>query len=78
MSKGNIVVIGTLKGTAYAGINGDENAYVVALRMNPIQIKIGNIIARSPDYTAKNQSTEPQIAYIEDGSICIESIKLNK
>lgn len=83
-SNGSIVVLGAVKGNVYAGVNGDEGAFVVALDMNPIQIRIGSIIAKSPDKTTekklifrrkpKEVSTEPQIAYAKDGTICIEPL----
>ena len=46
ISKGNIVVLGALKGNAYAGANGNEQAFVAALDMDPIQIKIGDVMGR--------------------------------
>ena len=51
VSKGNIVVLGALKGNAYAGANGNEQAFVAALEMDPIQVKIGDVIGRSADKT---------------------------
>lgn len=80
VAKGNIVVLGSLKGNAYAGAAGDENAFVAALDMDPVQIKIGNIIGRSEDkgpLTAiKNRKKvmEPQIALVSQESILIEPI----
>lgn len=82
ISKGNIVVLGALKGNAYAGANGNEQAFVAALQMDPIQVKIGDVIGRSAD---KVQSTkkrgrkqqiliEPQVAIVKDGNIYIEPI----
>ena len=49
ISKGNIVVLGALKGNAYAGANGNEQAFVAALEMDPIQVKIVDVIGRSAD-----------------------------
>lgn len=49
VSKGNIVVLGNLKGNAFAGAGGNKNAFVVALGMQPIQIRIADFIARAPD-----------------------------
>ncbi len=46
ISKGNIVILGALKGNAYAGANGNEQAFVAALEMDPIQVKIGDVIGR--------------------------------
>ena len=47
--RGNIVVLGSLKGNAYAGAGGNETAFVAALEMDPVQIKIGDVIGRSAD-----------------------------
>lgn len=80
ISTGNIVVLGTLKGTAYAGGSGNLNAFVVALEMSPVQIRIGDIIARSSDamkgITRKKnkKDIDPKIAFVEDNNIYIEPI----
>lgn len=46
IAKGNIVVLGSLKGNAYAGAAGNESSFVAALDMDPVQIKIGSVIGR--------------------------------
>lgn len=79
ISKGNVVVLGSLKGTIYVGAAGNENAFVAALYMDPIQIRIGDVIARSSDKQAitrgrKKQADTAKIAYVEDGNIYIEPI----
>ncbi len=77
VSKGNIVVLGTLKGTAFAGSSGNEKAFVVALEMEPVQIRIGDVIGRSPDKVGKHvgkDAKEPKIAFCEDGNIYIEPL----
>lgn len=75
VSKGNIIVLGTLKGSAYAGASGNEGAFVLALDMHPVQIRISDIIARSSDEKPKKkrrEPKEPKIAYVEDDNIYIE------
>ena len=82
ISKGSIVVLGALKGTAYAGANGNEQSFVAALEMDPLQIKIGEIIARSADKSPapkrrlrkEKVTVEPQVAIVKDGNIYIEPI----
>lgn len=76
VSKGNVVVLGALKGTIHAGAAGNEHAFVAALNMNPVQIRIADCIARSADgpANAKKSSMGPMIAYTEDGNIYMESI----
>lgn len=49
MSKGNIIVLGALKGTACAGISGNAKSFIVALYMHPIQVRISDYIAIAPD-----------------------------
>lgn len=80
---GSIVILGAVKGNVYAGIGGDDSAFIVALDMDPIQIRIGNVIAKSPDKTfgkrrrqkkTKESASNPQIAYTKDGTICIEPL----
>ncbi|MDF2950961.1 MAG: hypothetical protein K0S18_544 [Anaerocolumna sp.] len=74
VSKGNIIVLGSLKGTVFAGAAGNTNSFVVALDMNPVQIRIADTIARSPDKPVKGGVKETKIAFLEDGNIYIESL----
>lgn len=76
VSKGNVVVLGALKGTIHAGAAGNENTFVAALNMTPMQIRIGDAIARSADgpTNKKSSMTGPMIAYTEDGNIYMEPI----
>lgn len=89
-AKGNVVILGCAKGNIYAGIDGDENAFIAALDMQPMQVRIGSLIARSSDdedhkrkkrkikfgrqSKDSNQMAEAQIAFVEDGNIYIEPI----
>lgn len=77
VSKGNIIVLGALKGTAFAGATGNTNSFVVALDMCPTQIRIADTIARSPDKPIKDEQKEAKIAFLEDGNIYIESLNKN-
>jgi septum site-determining protein MinC len=74
VSKGNIIVLGSLKGNAFAGACGNKNSFVVALDMRPMQIRIADTIARSPDKPVKEESNEAKIAFLEDGNIYIEPL----
>jgi septum site-determining protein MinC len=84
ISQGSIVVLGALKGNAYAGAAGNGNCFIVALEMDPIQIQIGDVLAKSPDKKVKSKkirrrekapvATEPQIAMSKGGNIYIEPI----
>lgn len=85
VSKGNVVVLGSLKGSVYVGAAGNENTFVAALSMNPMQIRIADYIARSSDGPEKKdkkklmkkkdkQEEQPMIAYVDAGNIYIEPI----
>lgn len=71
IATGNIVVMGTLKGTVHAGAKGNREAIVVAMNLSPIQLRIANVISRSPD-NVENHGVVPEIAYIRDEKIFIE------
>lgn len=71
-AKGSIFVLGTLRGTAHAGCEGDENAYIYALCMIPLQIRIAHIIAKSPDGKPKI-AIRPEVARISGEFISIET-----
>ena len=78
---GNIVVLGCLKGSVSAGYPDDRNAFVVSLDMQPMQVRIGDLIARSPDQENKtkkkkkdNKEPEAKIAYVENENIYIEPV----
>ena len=79
-------ILGALKGNAQAGCRGDRNCFIFALDMQPIQIQIGDLIAKSPDKPepkrrtlrrSKTPEVEAQIAIARDGNIYIEPITKN-
>lgn len=78
VSKGNVIVLGTLNGTVYAGSTGNTNAFVIALEMDPMQIRIADVIARSPDKKPvrfrKKTKPETKIAFLENDNIYIETL----
>ena len=76
IAKGNVVILGSLKGNVYAGANGNQDSFVVALEMAPIQIRIGDIIARSGDPSGKSKPIDDgtMIAFVEDSNIYIEKL----
>lgn len=80
-SKGNIIVLGSLFGNVYAGAGGNENAFVLALELDPVQIRIADTIARAPDKVGKalwkrekEKTKEPKIAFRSEGNIFIEPV----
>jgi len=69
-AEGNIIVLGQLKGIAHAGCKGMQDAFVMAIYMVPVQLRIGDIITRFPDENKRGQKP-PEYAYIEDGQIYV-------
>ncbi len=73
--------LGSLDGNAYAGAAGNSESFVAALHMNPIQIKIADVIGRSEDKSplerlrGRKKQLEPQVAYIKEEAICIDVMK---
>lgn len=78
ISLGNVIILGALKGTVYAGVSGDAGSFVVALEMEPMQIRIGDYIARASDDNNKKKKKkskpETKIAFVENGNIYIEPL----
>jgi len=70
---GHIIVWGRLRGNAYAGAMGDEQAVICALQMQPNQIRIGAYIARPPDRSWRPKA--PEKASVQDGGIVVDRWK---
>jgi septum formation inhibitor MinC len=68
-ASGNIVVLGRLRGTAHAGI-GQDVGFILALRLEPQQLRIGRQVARAAD--ADTPASEPELAYGTGDSIIVE------
>lgn len=71
-ANGNIIVLGSLRGIAHAGANGNKQAIVSAHVLSPTQLRIADIIARSPDEKLPD-SMNPEIAKIKDQSVYVET-----
>jgi septum site-determining protein MinC len=67
---GDVVVWGRLRGTVHAGAAGDEGAVVCALDLRPMQLRIANTIAITPE-DAQSQG-RPEVAFIHNGQIVAE------
>ena len=72
----NIYVWGKLLGTAFAGQNGNKKATIASLWLNPIQLRICEIIAIGPKEKPKHQY--PEVAILEEKKIIIKLYELNR
>ena len=71
-SKNNIYVWGKLLGIAFAGKGGNNSASISSLYLNPLQLRIGDIIAIGPKDKPKN--TYPEIALTDNQTIIIKPL----
>lgn len=69
---GDVVVMGQLRGVVHAGAGGNRSAVVVALRLRPTQLRIGNLIGRPPDGDGGPEPNWPEMAAVRDGEIVID------
>ncbi len=77
ISSKDIVVLGGLYGQAYAGGNGEDGHFVVALEMSPEKLKIGDFKYKTSEKQSKwsiKPKIQPKIAYVNDARVFIEPI----
>lgn len=70
---GNIIVLGQLKGMAHAGCQGMMDAFVAAVYMAPVQLRIADIITRFPEENKKGPKP-PEYAFIQQGQIFVMAL----
>jgi septum site-determining protein MinC len=62
VANGDIVVWGRLRGTAYAGAKGNAQCLIMALQMEPTQLRIADFVARAPETPPAQYY--PEVAYV--------------
>ena len=72
ISGGDIIILGHLRGTAHAAAYDDDGdgRVIFAIKMQPMQLRIGSVISRG---ASDDSSTKPEIARIEDKRIVVEN-----
>lgn len=77
ISAKNIIILGALRGRAYAGGNGREGAFVAAFEMEPERIKIGDFKyipgTRQPKWGIRPK-VRTKIAYVKNNRITMETL----
>lgn len=75
VASGDIVVLGTLRGSAHAGANGRLSSVIFAMELVPLQLQIGNYVNRPP--IGEKSRGYPEIARVgaEDIIIVEEFVK---
>lgn len=77
ISAKDIVILGGLYGQAYAGGNGLDGHFVVALEMSPEKLKIGEFKYKTSEKQSKwsiKPKIQPKIAYVKDGRVIMDTI----
>ena len=80
VSDGSIFVMGSLLGNAFAGATGNQNAFIMANDFHPLQVRISDAIAVSPNEEGgksgkflgrhnRNIIRGPEVAYLVSGQI---------
>ncbi|HSM26222.1 MAG TPA: septum site-determining protein MinC [Anaerolineaceae bacterium] len=70
ISGGSVIIWGRCLGVVHAGVEGNTEAIVCALDLNPTQLRIADIISISPKRKGKPQ---PEIVKIIDGQVVAEA-----
>jgi septum site-determining protein MinC len=67
---GDIAVFGRLAGVAHAGAGGNAAARVMAIDLDPTQLRIASFIGAELE-RPQRRSTQPEAAFVRDGKIAI-------
>jgi septum site-determining protein MinC len=70
---GDVYVLGALRGTVHAGVDGNQDAIIAASLMKPTQLRIADVISRPPDEWI---SVEPlmEYAFLREGTMAIDKM----
>lgn len=71
---GSIYVMGSLRGMAHAGFDGDEGAIIAASYLRPTQLRIAGIISRPPDEWGI-EDAYMEFAYVQNGRMEIDKLQ---
>jgi septum site-determining protein MinC len=69
IAAGDIFIWGRLRGIAHAGASGNPNCRIMALQMEPTQLRIADALARAPEKPPAQ--FYPEVAYVSAGGIRI-------
>ncbi len=73
IATGNVIIMGSLRGMVHAGADGNKEAVVAALSLQPTQLRIADVITRPPDTKEPRQGLLPEMAFVRDDLVFIEA-----
>ena len=62
VAEGDILVWGRLRGVAHAGSKGNARCLIMAMQMQPTQLRIADFVARPPETPPAQY--HPEVAYV--------------
>lgn len=62
IAAGDVLIWGRLRGVAHAGSKGNARAVILALQMEPTQLRIADFVARAPE--SAPDLVYPEVAYV--------------
>ena len=76
VATGNVVIFGAARGMVHAGSGGDRGAFVCAMSMQPIQLRIADIITYFPKevINENKHKIDPVYAFVQDEEIYVAPI----
>lgn len=77
---GNLIVLGALRGKAWAGSDGKEDVFVFAMNLEPESLRIGSLIYTHPEekhlgWRDRKKKNLPKVAQVLNGSVQILSFE---
>jgi len=72
LATGNVIVMGSLRGMVHAGADGNKEAFVAALSLQPTQLRIADVITRPPDTRDGKPALIPEMAAVKDDMVYID------
>jgi septum site-determining protein MinC len=69
IASGDVIVWGNLRGVVQAGATGNSRCLIMALRMEPTQLRIADFVARAPETPPAQY--HPEVAYVTSEGIRI-------
>lgn len=69
VADGDVLVWGALRGVVQAGASGNSRCMIMALRLDPTQIRIADFVARAPENP--HSQYLPEVAYVASGGVRI-------
>ena len=72
IANGNVIVLGKMEGSVQAGCMGNRDAYIIAMHLNPTDLRIAHANKKYEKSDDDLTNISPKKAYLINNEICIE------